>query len=84
IQGLIPDAGSSMSDYPRGDEVELSKDGKTRNPPRVKGKGDSAVTEIQLPSPVTTRFLRITRTGSAPGKYWSIHEFKLLPPPKAR
>jgi len=75
---------SPLTANPRGDEVELSKDRKTRNPPRGKGKGDSAVTEIQLPSPVTTRFLRITRTGSAPGKYWSIHELKLLPPAKAR
>jgi len=73
-----------MSDYPRGYKVELSKDGKTRDPPRVKGKGDSAVSEIHFPSPVTTRFLRITQTGSAPGKYWGIHELKLLSPAKAR
>jgi mono/diheme cytochrome c family protein len=84
IQGIVLDSGTSRNDYPRAYKVELSKDGKTWDPPIIEGKGSSALTEIQFPSPVTTSYLRITQTGSAPGKYWSIHELKLLAPAKAR
>lgn len=84
IQGIVLDSGSSRNDYPRAYKVELSRDGKTWDPPIIEGKGSSALTEIQFPKPVTTSFIRITQTGSAPGKYWSIHELKLLAPAKAR
>jgi mono/diheme cytochrome c family protein len=77
LSGLRLDAGKSVSDFPRGYQVQLSGDGKTWSPPVAEGKGSGPVTDIVW-QPANTRFVRITQTGSVQGKFWSISEFELM------
>ena len=87
IAGVRLDAGKSKNDYPRGYELQVSDDGKTWGKPLVEGKGSSAMTEILLPQPTKTKFIRITQTGRN-GGFWSIHELEVLTdragPPRRR
>jgi hypothetical protein len=75
--GLVLDAGSSSSDYPRGYQVRVSNDGNNWGNPVASGVGTSAVTMIVF-STQMTRFVRVTQTGSVSGLWWSIHEFYVV------
>ncbi len=77
ITGLRLDAAGSGNDFPRGYKVELSSDGQSWGKPVATGEGKSALTEIKFAA-AKTKFIRITQTGSAPGKFWSIHELDVL------
>jgi mono/diheme cytochrome c family protein/glucose/arabinose dehydrogenase len=81
ISGLVLDASKSPRDFPRGYRVEVSNDGVSWAKTVATGRGDSAVTEINF-TPVKTKFIRITQTGSVAGLFWSIHELKVLTPGK--
>jgi mono/diheme cytochrome c family protein len=80
IAGLVLDNAKSANDYPRGYKVELSNDGSAWDKPILQGQGNNSVTELLLPKPVKTRFIRITQTGEAKGTFWSIHEVQVLKP----
>jgi mono/diheme cytochrome c family protein len=82
IDGLKLDASDSPGDYPRGYTVRISSDGANWGEPIAAGRGRDAITEITF-SPVTTRFIRITQTGSVDGLFWSIHELNIYQPPLA-
>lgn len=71
---IILDLGSSSNDHPRGYELYFSNDGMNWGDPVMTGQGTESVTTINLPEPVTTRYIRLIQTGST-GGYWSIHEF---------
>ncbi len=73
VSGLVLDASGSPGDYPRGYQVTLSNDGITWSSPVASGAG-SLVTNVTF-TPHPARYIRITQTGSAPGLWWSIHEF---------
>jgi fibronectin type 3 domain-containing protein len=75
--GIVLDAGSSSSDYPRGYQVKVSNDGSNWGNLVASGAGTSAVTAISF-STQTARFVRVTQTGSVSGLWWSIHEFNVL------
>ncbi|HWX22600.1 MAG TPA: carbohydrate-binding protein [Candidatus Binatia bacterium] len=77
---LSLDAGSSSSDYPRGYQVNVSKDGSNWGTPVATGAGTSALTLITFP-PQTARYIRVTQTGSVSGLWWSIHEFNVVGQP---
>jgi hypothetical protein len=81
VCGVKLDAGKSRNDYPRGYKVEVSTDGKSWGKPIIEGKGTAGMTEIAFPA-VTTKFIRITQTGSAKGTFWSIHEMQVITPQK--
>jgi uncharacterized repeat protein (TIGR02543 family) len=74
---IMLDAGSSSLDYPRGYEVHVSNDGSNWGSPVATGAGSSAVTVISFPQQ-TARYIKVTQTGSAVGRWWSIHEFHVL------
>ncbi len=82
VSGIYLDASSSPGDYPRGYKVEISPDGKTWGEPIAKGRGNARTTEILFPA-VTTKFIRLTLTTAARGRFWSIHDVQLLRPPDA-
>ena len=63
-------------DYPRGYEVYVSSNGNDWGSPVTTGVGNGETTTIELDS-VTSRYLRITQTGSSPNNWWSIHELNL-------
>ena len=68
---------NSPSDYPRGYQVFVSNDGINWGSSVTTGTGSSAITTITFATQ-TARYIRITQTGSAPGNYWSIHEFNVF------
>jgi len=80
VTGVVFDCTKSANDYPRGYKVELSKDGSTWDKPVLPGLGNSSVTELMLPKPAKTKFIRITQTGETKGTFWSIHELQVLKP----
>ncbi|HLJ56124.1 MAG TPA: discoidin domain-containing protein, partial [Chthonomonadaceae bacterium] len=69
--------GRSLSDYPRGYDVQTSADGETWGKPIASGRGES-ITDIVFPTQ-TARFVRVTLTRSA-RYYWSLAEFKIFQP----
>ncbi|HTJ79864.1 MAG TPA: discoidin domain-containing protein [Rariglobus sp.] len=73
---VVLDAGPTPTDYPRGYSVTVSNDGANWSAPVATGAGTSAITTIVFPEQVA-RYVRVTQTGSAPGKWWSIHELNL-------
>ena len=75
ISSISLDAAKSKDDYPRRYEVQVSDDGKKWSNPLAKGKGNAALTEINLPA-TETKFVRITQTGKH-RLYWSIHELNV-------
>ncbi len=80
ISGVSLENAKSPDDYPRGYTVEVSEDGNTWGQPIATGKGTGVQTDIALP-PVTTKFIRITQTGSVGGLFWSIHEMQIFAAP---
>jgi fibronectin type 3 domain-containing protein len=74
---IVLNAANSGNDYPRGYQVNVSTDGFTWGSPVVTGTGSSAITTITFATQAA-RYIRITQTGSAPGNYWSIHEFNVF------
>ncbi|MBL7153204.1 MAG: DUF1080 domain-containing protein, partial [Phycisphaerae bacterium] len=64
VTGITLDAAGSSGDYPRGYEVYVSFDGGSWGKAIVAGKGTKPLTEIKLPRPVRTRFIKIVQTGS--------------------
>jgi len=77
FRGLILDAATSSSDYPRDYQVNVSSDGVNWGSPVAVGAGSSAVTTILFGNQ-TARYIRVTQTGSVSGLWWSIHEFNVL------
>ena len=77
FRGLILDAATSSSDYPRGYQVNVSSNGVNWGSPVATGAGSSAVTTILFGNQ-TARYVRVTQTGSASGLWWSIHELNVL------
>ncbi len=80
LSGLLLDAFSSKRDYPRKFKVNISADGNNWSEPIATGTGNARTTEITF-TPVKTKFIRITQTGSVKGLFWSIHELQILQPP---
>ena len=74
---VLLDQGSSSGDYPVGYEIYISDDGTNWGDPITAGNGSGAVTSIDFPNTVTTRYLRVVQKGQT-GRYWSIHEFYIL------
>jgi mono/diheme cytochrome c family protein/glucose/arabinose dehydrogenase len=83
VSGLILDAAGSADDYPRGYEVSLSAGGESWGKPVAAGKGTGPRTEIVF-SPQPAKFIRITQTGSVPGKFWSIHDLQIFAQPTGK
>jgi hypothetical protein len=77
FRGLVLDAGTSSSDYPRGYQVNVSNDGLNWGIPVATGSGSSAVTTILFGNQ-NARYIRVTQTGSVSGLWWSIHEINVL------
>lgn len=70
------DITASPNDYPRGFQVFVSTDGTNFGSSIASGAGTSTITEITFPLQ-TARYIKIVQTGSAPGNYWSIHEYNI-------
>ena len=83
VAGVVLDTASSGNDYPRGYTIALSADGQTWDAPVLQGEGKVGSSDYLFPKPATARFVKITQTGDAKGKFWSIHELQLLAPAKA-
>ena len=75
ITTITLDTRSSDGDYPRGYEVQVSKDGKKWSKPVAKGKGTTPLTQIKI-DPTEAKFMRITQTGKH-RLFWSIHELSI-------
>lgn len=74
---MVLNSANSPSDYPRGYRVNVSLDGVNWGSPIATGAGSSPITTITFAAQVA-RYIRITQTGSAPGNFWSIHEFNVF------
>ncbi|MBN2271620.1 MAG: discoidin domain-containing protein, partial [Sedimentisphaerales bacterium] len=74
VTGITLDSVGSPGDYPRGYEIYVSFDGGSWGKPVLSGEGTKPITEIKLPGPVRTRFIKIVQTGSVSGLFWSIHD----------
>lgn len=77
IAGLAMDSQANLQDYPRKFTVELSKDGRSWDPPVVAQDGKTALIEVVFPSPQRAKFIKITQTGSA-GNNWGFQELVLF------
>ncbi|MBK8040089.1 MAG: protein kinase [Verrucomicrobiaceae bacterium] len=73
IAGLALDSQASPQDYARKFTVEVSKDGRTWEPPVVTQDGKSALIEVVFPSPKRAKYVKITQKGSATN-YWGFQE----------
>ena len=71
---IVLNAANSANDYPRGYQVYVSTNGVNWGTATASGTGSSAITTITLAAQAA-RYIRIVQTGSAPGTFWSIHEF---------
>lgn len=71
---VLLDAGSSVSDYPRGYQVQVSTDG-TNWTTVANGSGTGASVLVQFPVQVA-RYLKIVQTGSSTS-WWSIAELNV-------
>jgi uncharacterized repeat protein (TIGR02543 family) len=76
---IVLDANSSSGGYPRGYEVKVSNDGTNWSSSVATGTGSNAVITVAFATQ-TARYIRVTQTGSAPGTWWSIHEFYVYAP----
>jgi hypothetical protein len=74
---IVLNEANSANDYPRGYEVMVSNDGVNWSSSIATGVGTSGVTTITFTTQAA-RYIRITQTGSAPGTFWSIHEFNVF------
>jgi putative heme-binding domain-containing protein len=77
VFSLRLDAQKSREDFPRGYRVQVSSDGINWSEAVAEGHGSSPEVEIELNAPEPARHVRITQTGRADGKYWSIHELSI-------
>lgn len=75
LTSITLDCRGSDGDFPRGYEVQVSKDGKKWSSPIAKGKGTTPLTQIKF-DPIEARFIRVTQTGKH-RLYWSIHELSI-------
>jgi len=86
VAKLVLDSAASPGDYPHGYVVESSADGRTWAEAARATAGGAAsaqqggVLAITFPA-VRARYLRITNAGSAPGRFWSVHELTVHPAP---
>ena len=80
ICGILLDAATSMRTFPRGFEVELSRDVRHWSLAAT-GEGNAATTEIRF-EPRKAQYIRITLTQVA-HEPWSIHDLWILKPPDA-
>ncbi|MDF1812872.1 MAG: discoidin domain-containing protein [Verrucomicrobiales bacterium] len=62
IAGIVLDAASSKNDYPRGCEIEFSKDGQTWTKPLKKAEEKSSKVEIDF-AEQEAKYVKITQTG---------------------
>ncbi len=74
---MVLNSANSPNDYPRGYQVFVSNDGVNWNGPVATGTGTFGTTTITFPTQAA-RYIRIIQTGSAPGTFWSIHEFNIF------
>ena len=80
---IIWDSALSPGDLPRGLDIQTSSDGSTYatvlslTAAQVSSMSNAGVLTIPLSS-VTTRYLKMIDTGSAPGNYLSLHELYLF------
>jgi mono/diheme cytochrome c family protein len=79
LAGLRLDTGASKDDFPQRYKVELSGDGVNWTAPVAQGLGTRDYTDIFF-TPVQSKFIRITQTGSSDGLFWSIHELTIYKP----
>lgn len=78
IAALILDTQGSPSDFARGVRIEGSLDGKSFTP--IMTVVDAPATDLQIfpfPAPARYRFFRVTQTGFAESRYWSVHEARV-------
>jgi hypothetical protein len=78
VSALRLDAVPSPEDFPRRFEVRVSADGRAWTQVAT-GTGAGPSLEIDF-RPTKARFIRIDQTGAAPGRYWSIHDLRVLRP----
>ena len=71
---IVLNAANSANDYPRGYQVYVSNDGVGWSAIITSGTESSGITTITFAAQAA-RYVRIVQTGSAPGTFWSIHEF---------
>jgi mono/diheme cytochrome c family protein len=70
--------GGPPASGPLGYSVQVSSDGTTWGAPVAQGTGQTPMTTIAF-TPVTTKFIRITQTGTAPGtELWGIARVTVL------
>lgn len=73
---LVLDCTKSPNDFPVSYEVYVSNDGTTWGSPIHTGNGSPNSFIIKFESQ-KYRYIRIVQTGTNPGGYWSIHEFRV-------
>ena len=73
---VILDCSMSPNDWPSSYAVHVSENGINWGAPILTGSQPSSVVIISLPE-TTSRYVRISQTGSGKTQYWSIHEFYL-------
>jgi len=74
---IVLNAVNSGNDYPRGYQVYVSNDGVNWGGIIASGSGASGITTITFAAQAA-RYIRIVQSGSAPGTFWSIHEFNVF------
>lgn len=67
-------------DAPRAFEVSTSPDGKAWGAAIARGTGTPGVTTVNFP-PVTTRWVKVTQTGTTTDSYWSVNALELYDAP---
>ena len=73
---VILDTSMSPNDWPAAYTVHVSDGGINWGDPISTGSQSSSMIFIKIPE-TTSRYVRITQTGSGKSQYWSIHEFYL-------
>ncbi len=81
VMSLHLDARGSGEDYPRRYSVQVSSDGVHWSETVAEGRGMKPEVDIELNAHEPVRHVRITQTGSAQGRYWSIHELTVKAAP---
>lgn len=81
VTEIMLDAGPIGTDYPRGYEVYVSRDGKEWGQSVVTGKGTEKIFTVKIP-PTYGRYVKILQTGQSGGNYWSIAELQVNGRPK--
>jgi O-glycosyl hydrolase len=76
VNALELDVAANTGDHPRGWSLATSTNGTTWSSPVAVGTGFGPSTQANFPA-VSTRYLRITQTGTASSNYWSIAELRV-------